>query len=124
MYGGKYKGTENWEIDGIFKLNRGNERVKIYKLNSAKIKFQEEVESEIHMQSEHGEVQMDGKDKAQLSGRRLSPSECNLLLIIDLKKKTYKINGTLQVENIPANGYGRLKFDVGPIQNDNQDTDE
>lgn len=124
LAGGKFQGKSNWKLDVVFKLDRGNERAKIYELKSARFVFSEEGESEIKMQKEGREVIMGSKGKSQVRGRTLARSECDLELIIDLKKKAYKIEGILRVENIPGEGEGRLKIDVGPIQQDRKDTNE
>ncbi|UCE40544.1 MAG: hypothetical protein JSV17_13965 [Candidatus Aminicenantes bacterium] len=120
----KYQGTTNWKLDVVFKLDRGNERVKIYELESARFDFLDQLEAEIVMQKPERKLQLTGKDEAEASGRKLSASECDLELIIDLKKKTYKIEGVLHVENIKVTADGRLIVDFGPIQHDQTDKDE
>ncbi len=120
----KYLGTTIWKLDVVFKLDRANERVRIYELKSARFDFLDQLESEVVMQGEAGKIQMTGKDEAEASGRLLSRSECGLELIIDLKKKTYKIEGKLHVENITVTADGRLVVDVGPIQHDKKEKDE
>jgi hypothetical protein len=119
----KYQGTTNWKLDVVFKLDRGNERVKIYKLESARFDFLDQLEAEILMKSEAGKLQLTGEDEAEVGGRKLSTSECDLELIIDLKRKTYKIEGVLHVENIKVSADGRLIVDFGPIQHDQKDKD-
>jgi len=124
LAGGKFQGKTNWKLDVVFKLDRGNERTKIYELKSAKFVFSEEGEGEIKMQKEGREIIWDSKDKGQVRGRTLARSECDLELIIDLKKKTYKIEGKLRVKNIPGEKEDRLKIDVRPIHKDKKDTIE
>ena len=120
----EYQAKGNWTLEVVFMQTRGNDRIKVYELKSAKIKFSEEFKAEIKMQKEGRRIQMNGSDGAQLSGRELTPSECDLELILDLKKKTYKIEGLLYVENIPEEGESRFVIDVGPIQHDEKDTGE
>ncbi len=124
LAGGKFQAKTNWTMDVVFKLNRGNERVKIYELESARLKFLEEDEGEVKMQKEGREVIMGGTGESQVKGRELSRSECDLELIINLEKKTYKIEGLLRVENIPGKDKGKLKIDVGPIQQDKKESED
>lgn len=120
----RYQGTTNWKLDVVFEMDRANERVKIYELKSARFDFVDQLEAEIIMQSEAGKIQTTGQDGAEVSGRELSPSECDLELIIDLKKKTYKIEGVIHVENIRVTGEGQFKIDFDPIQHDEKNKDE
>jgi hypothetical protein len=120
----KYQTITNWKLDVEFKLDRGNERIKVYELKAARFDFLDEFEFEQVMQSEAGKMLMTGKDQAKARGRNLSPSECNLEIILDLKKKTYKIEGILHVQNISVTGEGQFKIDWGPIQHDQKDTEE
>lgn len=120
----KYQGIINWKLGVVFKMDRGNERVKIYELKSARFDFLDESDFEIVMQDEAGKIQTTDRGRAKASGRDLSRSECNLELIIDLKKKTYKIEGALHVENISVTADGRFKIDFGPIRHDQKDRDE
>jgi hypothetical protein len=121
----KYQSVTNWKLDVEFKLDRGNDRVKVYKLESARFDFLDELEFEQVMRSEAGELLMTGKDQAEAKGRKLTPSECDLEIFIDLKRKTYKIEGILHVQNITVTGDGRFKIDWGPpIQHDETEKGE
>ena len=120
----EYQATTSWKLDVVFKLDRANERVKIYELKSARFDFSDRMESDAVMQKPGRKLQLKGKDEAVASGRRLSPSECHLELIIDLKKKSYKIEGILYVKNIRSTGDGRLIVDFGPIQHDEEEEEE
>ena len=124
LTGGKFHGKTYWKLDVVFKLDRGNERVKIYELKSAGLAFSEESESEIRMRREGRELIIGSENEGQARGRKLSPAECGLALIIDSKKMTYKIEGMLRVEDIAGEEEGRLKIDVGPIQQDRKDPSE
>lgn len=124
LAGGKFQGKTDWTMDVDFKLNRGNERVKIYELESVRFKLLEEGEGEVKMRKEGREIIMGGTSESRVKGRELSRSECDLELIINLQKKTYKIEGFLLVENIPGKGEGKLKIDVGPIQKDKKESED
>ena len=121
----KYQGLTNWKVDVVFKLDRGNERVRIYELKSAKFKFSSTLEHELKLKGKHGKFQTEGNWIAQAKARNLSPAECDLELIIDLKKKTYKIEGILHVKNITEKVEGEVEVVVTPIIHDGQkDTDD
>ena len=121
---GEFKSKTDWKMDVVFKLNRGNERVKIYELKSARFRLLEEVEGELELEEKGRKVTISGTDESKVRGRELSASECNLELIIDLKNKKYKIEGLLQVANIPSQGEGRLKIDIEKLQRDEKDAEE
>ena len=121
----KYQAITNWKMDVVFKLDRGNERVQIYEIKSAKFKFSSTLEHEWKLKGKHGKIQTEGDWTAQAEARNLSPSECDLELIIDLKKKTYKIEGILHVKNITEKVEGEVEVVVTPIIHDGQkDTDD
>jgi hypothetical protein len=110
-------------LDVVFKLDRGNERVKIYELKSAKFSFSSTLEFEWKMEAKEGKLQSGGTWAAK-EGRQLSRSECDLELIIDLKKKKYKIEGILHVKNIAEKFQGEFEVDVPPIHGGEKESDE
>jgi hypothetical protein len=120
---GEFEGKTNWKMDVVFKLNRGNERVKVYELKSARFGLTEEVEGELELEEKGRKVTISGTDKSKVRGRELSPSECNLELTINLERKKYKIEGLIRVANIPTEGKGRLKIDVEELQRDERDSE-
>ena len=121
----KYRGITNWELDVVFKLDRGNERVKIYELKSAKFSYSGTLESDWKLKGKHGKFQTEGDWAAQVEARNLSPSECDLEIIFDLKKKTYKIEGVLHVKNITEKFKGEVEVVVTPIIHEGQkDSDD
>lgn len=119
-----YKGKTYWKLGVGFKLDRGNERVKIYKLKEARFSFSDELEGDLVLEGEAGKTRIGGEDRVDVRGRRLSPSECELELIIDLKKKTYKIEGLLDVKNISEKEKGELDVDMPPIQHREKDSND
>jgi hypothetical protein len=122
--GSKYQAFASWKLDVVFKFERGNERVMIYELKSAKFRYLDELKMDIKWEREGRRMHMDGSGEAKVSGRALSPSECDLELIIDKKKKTYKIEGMLRVEDIPGEGETQFQVDIGPVKGGEKDTDE
>jgi len=118
----RYQGTTNWKLEVVFKLDRGNERIKIYELKSARFDFSDEFEAEHIIEGKIGKSRTTGQDQAEVSGRKLAPSECYLELIIDLKKKTYKIEGILHVKNITGKGEVKYKLDMPPIHGEEKES--
>ena len=115
LEGSKSQSDVNWRLDVIFKLDRGNERVKIYELKSAKFTYSDVDDyTAVNAQKEIVEALVYSKEEAELRGRNLTSSECNLELFINLKKKTYKIEGILNVKNIPGKEESRFKIIVPP----------
>lgn len=112
----------SWNLDVVFKLDRGNERVRIYELKSAKFSYSDTTEGEFKLETQVGKVRSGGSWLAKVEDRNLSPSECDLELIIDLKKKTYKIEGILYVKNITEEVKGEVEVDMSPIHGGEKDT--
>ena len=121
---GEFKGKTSWSMDVVFKLNRGNDRVKIYDLKSARFWFSDEVEGELELEEKSRKVTISGADKSQVRGRNLGRSECNLELVFDLESKTYRIEGFLQVGNIQSYGKGRLQANIEGLRVDEKDSEE
>ena len=119
----KYQGITNWKLDVVFKLDRGNERVKIYEIKSAKFSYSGTLELDWKLKGKHGKFQTEG-DWAAQEDRELSRSECDLELIIDLKKKTYKIEGLLYVKDITEKIKGQVELDMPPIHGGEKESDE
>jgi hypothetical protein len=121
---GEFKGKTNWKMDVVFKLNRGNERVKIYEIKSARFSLTEEVEGELELEEKGRRVAISSTDESRVRGRKLSPSECNLELIIDLENQQYKIEGFLRVADISSEKKGRMEIDVEELQRDERETEK
>lgn len=121
---GEFEGKTNWKMDVVFKFSRGNDRVRIYDLKSVRFEFLEKVEGKLELEEKDRRVTIDGKDDSRIRSRQLLPSECDLRLRVNLRKKTYTIEGLLRVLNIPSRGEGRLQIDVEQIQKDEKDSEE
>jgi len=48
---GEFMGKTDWKLDVIFKLDRRNERVRIYELKSARFKFLEESGGKLQLET-------------------------------------------------------------------------
>lgn len=120
----KYQAVTDWRLDVVFQLDRGNERIRVYELKSALFNFTDTMDGEVSLEAEAGKTKIGDKRSAEARGRQLSPSECDLNLIIDLKKKTYKIAGKLQVQNIQESIDGKLTVDYVHIKHNEKDSDQ
>ena len=121
---GEYSSQLYWKMDVVFEPDRGNERVKIYRLKSAQFSFLDEVDFNVLWQKPGRKMQTTGGDQAEVKGRDLSRSECDLELIIDVKNKTYKIEGILFVENIPEKIKQDIDIDYTVIRHSENIADE
>ena len=119
---GEAQSEVTWELDVVFKLDRKNDRVKIYELKSAKFSFLDTTEGETKLEGEPGTMRSGGSWLAKVENRKLSPSECYLELIIDRKKKTYKIEGLLHVKNITEKVKGEFELDMPPLHGEEKDS--
>ena len=119
---GEAQSEVTWKLDVVFKLDRGNDRAKIYELKSANFSFLDTTEGETRWETPEGKVRGGGSWLAKVENRNLSPSECDLELIFDLKKKTYKIEGVLHVKNIAEKVEGEFELDVPPIHGGEKDS--
>ena len=98
--------------------------MRIYDLKSARFSFSDTLEGKVRLEGEAGKTEIGGTSSAEVRARNLSPSECDLELIIDRKKKTYRIEGILDVANITEEVEDQLQVDVPPIYHGEQDSDE
>ncbi|MBD3414359.1 MAG: hypothetical protein GF421_08020, partial [Candidatus Aminicenantes bacterium] len=102
---------ESLKINMVFKLDRGNERVRVYEIERAEVDFESKMSGKTGVQTEAAVVKMVVPEQGQLK-RPLSPKECDLTLYIDLKKQTYNITGKVFVPDIPFTSKGKA---VGKI---------
>lgn len=122
--GSRDQAITNWKLDVVFKLDRGNERVKIYELKSAEFSFSDTSESELmKLETKEVKIRMGGNWEAQVKNRNLTSPECDLELVIDRKKKTYKIEGVLHVKNITQKFKGEMELDLFSIHDREKYTD-
>ncbi len=100
--GGDYRATESWRLWVKFKKDRANQNVEIYALSSARLEtFASDLEATaMDLQNEGRRIEIEVADSASSRSRKLSPEECSLELVLNLKKKTYTLHGTIDVEDI------------------------
>ncbi len=91
---------ESLKLNLVFKMNRGNERMRIYEIERAEVDFNAKMSGKTGVETEAGMVKFLVPQQGQLK-RELSKSDCELSLYIDMKKQTYRITGEVIVSNIP-----------------------
>lgn len=91
---------ESLKLNLVFKMDRGNERMRIYEIERAEVDFEHKISGKTGVETEAGMVKILVPQQGQLK-KELSKSDCDLMLYIDLKKRTYKITGEVIVSNIP-----------------------
>lgn len=111
----KDQGIELWKIEITFEKVRGNERIQIYKTKSATLDYQANwsayIEGFTHKYNPDFRIDSKISKKSELVGRKLNSSECDLQLNIDKKKKTYTVEGVLNVQNIAGVSEEELKIE-------------
>jgi hypothetical protein len=91
---------ESLKLNLVFKMSRGNERVRVYEIERAEVDFEHKISGKTGVEAEAGMVKILVPQQGQLK-KELSKSDCDLTLYIDMKKQTYKITGEVIVSNIP-----------------------
>jgi hypothetical protein len=91
---------ESLKLNLVFKMDRGNERIRVYEIERAEVDFGAKMSGKTGVETEAGMVKLIVPQQGQLK-RPLSKSDCDLSLYIDMKKQTYKITGEVMVSNIP-----------------------
>lgn len=119
---GEAEASLTWRLDVVFKLDRENDRVRIFELESAQLSLTDVLEGEALWEGEAGKTTMGGRSEAEVRGRNLSRSECDLELIFDRRKKTYKIEGILDVKDIQEISETEVLVDMPPIRGGEKDT--
>jgi polyhydroxyalkanoate synthesis regulator phasin len=114
--GGKYKATESWRLWVKFKRDRGNQNVEIFAVSSARLEsFASDLEATaMDMQNKGRRIEIEVADSASARSRKLTPEECSLELILNLKKRTYTLHGLLSVENIDSRMESSLRLTNTP----------
>ena len=124
MVDGQYEALTEWKMDVVFKLDRANDRMRIYELKSARFSFSDTLEGKMKLEGEAGKTEIGGTSSAEVKARNLNRSECDLKLIIDKKKKIYRIEGLLYITDITEEVADRLQVDYPQIRHDEQDSDD
>ena len=91
---------ESLKLNLVFKMDRGNERIRVYEIERAEVDFGFKMSGKAGVETEAGMVKILVPQQGQLK-RELSKSDCELSLYIDMKKQTYRITGEVVVSNIP-----------------------
>jgi hypothetical protein len=115
--GGEYDISKNWKIR--LKLKRTGDRFNavLFEFDQALLlNFKDEYDQTMFKMEREGRL-IEGKSKETASsrGRSLSASECDLKLLVDKEKTTYRIYGSINVQGIPIRGNDEMDIKVKPI---------
>jgi hypothetical protein len=91
---------ESLKLNLVFKMDRSNERMRIYEIERAEVDFEHKISGKTGVEAKAGMVKILVPQQGQLK-KELNKSECNLTLYIDLKNQTYKITGKVNISSIP-----------------------
>jgi len=121
--GGEYSISKNWLIALSFKPAQKKSSLLNFKVDRATlISFSDELaQTMFRMQREGRRIEGRVMVTAEAAGRSLSPSECDLRLIIDTLNGKYWIRGEINVEGIEIKGTEEVDIKVKPV---NEEIDE
>ena len=121
--GGEYSISKNWLIALSFIPSGTNSELLNYKIDRATLmSFSDELaQTMFRMEREGRRIEGRVVETAEAGGRSLSPSECDLRLIIDTVSGKYWVKGEIHVEGIEIKGTDEVDIKVKPI---NKEIDE
>ncbi|MRR22059.1 carboxypeptidase regulatory-like domain-containing protein [bacterium] len=121
--GGEYNISKNWMIELSFKPVIKASKLLNYSVERAVLmSFSDEyAQTMFRMEREGRRIEGRVREKAEAGGRSLSPSECNLRLIIDTLSGQYWIRGEITVSGIEIKGKDEMDIKVKPV---NEEIDE
>jgi len=121
--GGEYNVSKNWIINLSFIPQETTSELLNYKVERATLmSFSDELaQTMFRMEREGRRIEGRARETAEAGGRSLSPSECDLRLVIDPLSGKYWISGEINVEGIEIKGTDEVDIKVKPI---NEEIDE
>ncbi|MBN1569112.1 MAG: hypothetical protein JXA73_14780 [Acidobacteria bacterium] len=115
---------ESLKLNVVFKKDRENERTRVYELERAAVDFQGGLKpARTGLETEVAFMDINAPEMGRLK-KPLDSSECELTLIINLVKKTYRISGRVHIQGIPFSQKGVLTSQVAgskPVREDVSD---
>ena len=124
LHEGEFRASENWRLHVVFRKDRGNERIKVYKIQSARIEYEAETGGKSTLEDEGVKIEFgEIKDRAKIR-RALRSSECLLELIIDMERKKYRVEGLLDILNVPIESDSEFKIDARKVIQHNETESE
>ena len=109
------KGYETLKVDVVFRINRSNERVRVYELDKAMAEYKYNMGGKAGLKGDKGVIEMGSPKYEGSASKRLSPSDGTMTLYLDLLKQTYTISGKVQLKDVPLTGKNKFLMDVGGV---------
>jgi hypothetical protein len=109
------KGSETLKVDVVFKINRSNERVRVYELDKATAEYKYNLGGKAGMKGDKGVIEMGSPKYEGSANKRLSPSDGKITLYLDLLKQTYTISGKVMLKDVPLTGKNKFLMDIGGV---------
>lgn len=109
------KGNESLKIDVVFKINRSNERVRIYELDKATAEYKYNLGGKAGMKGDKGVIESGSPKYEGSANKKLSPSDGTMTLYLDLLKQTYTISGKVMLKDVPLTGKNKFLMDIGGV---------
>jgi len=109
------RGYETLKVDVVFKINRSNERVRVYELDKATADYKYNLGGKTGMKGDKGVIEMGSPKYEGSANRTLSPSDGKMTLYLDLLKQTYTISGKVMLKDVPLTGKSKFMMDVGGV---------
>jgi hypothetical protein len=109
------KGDESLKIDVVFKINRSNERVRVYELDKATAEYKYNLGGKEGMKGDKGVIEFGSPKYEGTANKRLSPSDGKITLYLDLLKQTYTISGKVLLKDVPLLGKNKFLIDIGGV---------
>ncbi len=109
------KGDELLKIDVVFKINRSNERVRVYELERATAEYKYNMGGKAGLKGDKGVIEMGSPKYEGSATKRLGPSDGTMTLYLDLLKQTYTISGKVMLKDVPLTGKNKFLMDVGGV---------
>ena len=109
------KGNELLKIDVVFKINRSNERVRVFELDKATAEYKYNMGGKAGLKGDKGVIETGSPKYEGSASKKLSPSDGTMTLYLDLLKQTYTISGKVLLKDVPLTGKNKFLMDVGGV---------
>jgi hypothetical protein len=107
------RGYETLKVDVVFKINRSNERVRVYELDRASADYKYNLLGTAGIKGDKGVAEMGSPKYEGGLNKNLGPSDGKFTLYLDLLKNTYKVSGKVTLKDVPIQGKSKFLMDIG-----------
>lgn len=109
------RGYETLKVNVVFKINRSNERVRVYELDRATAEYKYNLGGKAGMKGDKGVIELGSPKYEGTANKSLSPSDGKITLYLDLLKQTYTISGKVMLKDVPLTGKNKFLMDIGGV---------